>query len=174
MPGAGGLTKTPFDFAVHNKQITNIKLLYHAMTLGNKGILYSTIFDRNLVKMLNLELNMKSYFNSSIPFVKISCDHFPAYDKDQREIMIPSSLIDLRHILLNYTKVVKPFLKPEGIKINIIAIIFFPITIAYLIIRPFCSKKITKHDVYEHEIDYYVVNLKYTLTEEKTLFMRTI
>ena len=82
MPGAGGLTKTPFDFAVHNKQITNVKLLYYAMTLGNKGILYSTIFDRNLVKMLNLQLNMKSYFTSSIPYVKVSSEHFPSYDKD--------------------------------------------------------------------------------------------
>ena len=70
-----------------------------------RGILYSPLIDRNLMKLLKLPIDMKPCLMSALVMHKIENSRYENYSTDRCESFIGSNLTTLSEVCNNYEKV---------------------------------------------------------------------
>jgi hypothetical protein len=109
-------TVTPFDIAVHGKQMTNVRRLYHAMMQHEeRGMLHSLVIDRNVTHLWKMGVSLKQYFGSNMVYKRV-LGNYPEYHVDERMMLIPSSESSFHQVSYNYERVVGTVLKSAEVQ----------------------------------------------------------
>ena len=88
-----------FDVTVSSQQTHIVERFLHFMILADaKGLVYQKTIDRNLSHVFNMGIDLKHYFESSLPFVPIVNESYPEYHADGIERRAGSACLKLSQV----------------------------------------------------------------------------
>ena len=153
------------------------------------GRLYNDLLDKNIEHLMNMGIDMRAYFNSNICFHKIDTHLYPVYHRNDQTYVLHSQLHDINEIYNNYDTVIEENIhKLSQSKLGKIFCRKKQRSLSYSSInhssnggsmRSFQSLSASMRNggfssLQEYQIEYFVVNLKYTLNHNKLFFMKAI
>jgi hypothetical protein len=102
--------KNAFKYAVNNNKRVCVKQFISIMTMCDpKGLVYQKYVDKNLTVLLENNIDIRSYFCSSMPIHKIPYNRFyEQYSETDKTFMIPCSAKNIRDIERNFYRYIEP------------------------------------------------------------------
>ena len=97
-----GLTGLEKSLRQRKNLIVN-RLITIATKVDLKGQIYCEVIERNLDRLLKLGIDMKPFFQSSLPFRKIEEHYYPQYHERDDSVIVPSTFSTTKDVLGSYS-----------------------------------------------------------------------
>eukprot|EP00347_Sterkiella_histriomuscorum_P023209 403335532 len=128
--------QSPLDAAIKANQINSVILLLDIIVKFQNNHSFNHLVDKNLITLIEKQINLAEYFESELPLIKINHKNFPDLHHDDQEIIVGVPNINHpKEILENYS----------------------------LIFQDIIQNQASENDQ-QHPIEYFLVNLPETLT----------
>eukprot|EP00347_Sterkiella_histriomuscorum_P003632 403363541 len=138
--------ESALDVAIRSNQIKSVILLLDLIVKFQNNHSFNHLVDKNLLTLIEKQINLAEYFESNLPLIKINHKNFPDLHHDDEEIIVGvPNILHPKQVLDRYYSIF--------------------------------SEVEQNHDHNEdqqHPIDYYLVNLPETLTQEPQMLMQVL
>lgn len=101
------LGQTPLDIAVENNHIRSIFILIDMMTKYNDNIMLNRNIDKNLCKIIQLGIDLKEYFESSLSISQIKSSKFPSLHEDGKSEIYGFDFENISTVYESYSEIKK-------------------------------------------------------------------
>lgn len=85
---------SPLDTAIKSNQIKSIVLLLDMIVKFQENHCFNFLIDKHFNTLIDKQINLNDYFDSSLPIIKINSKNFPELHHDDSELIIGVSFID--------------------------------------------------------------------------------
>eukprot|EP00347_Sterkiella_histriomuscorum_P017796 403347960 len=139
--------KSPLDVAINANDIKSVIALLEIVVKFQNNHVFNYLVDKNLISLIEMQINLNDYFESNLPVTKINNQTFPDLHVDDQTLILAVPLIQNPiEILEKYDEIFEGLLKQHTFNEH---------------------EKLTS-------IEYFLINLPVTLTKEPKKLMQVL